>query len=720
MLDGGSTESGLPYFVMEYVDGMPIRKYCDEHSLGIDGRLELFQKVCSAVSYAHQNLVVHRDLKPSNILINKEGQPKLLDFGIAKLLGPDWGESTAEATATQFRVMTPEYASPEQIEGKPATTAADVYSLGVVLYELLTGARPFKTENREPIEIAKAVLSSEPQKPSAAISRRTSNNAGSTAGNGTAGTPRPIDSRSLTGDLDNIVLKALRREPERRYQSVAEFSDDIRRYLTGLPVTATADSKLYRFSKYFKRHRASVIGTAAAALLLLAATGVATFQYTVAQREKAAAEKRFAETRVLAKSMLYDLHDKIEQLSGSTAAREFLIESALKYIDGLAAEKTDDPDLQTELADAYQRIADIQGGLWRPNLGQREKAEENYSKATAILEGLVEKHPERYRLKWKLSQLYAAAADSAYQRTDLASYSAFAEKAFEQVVPIESSFENDAYSEYYICDLIGAYHRSARAKAVNGDFEGAYALGLKGRDIATAAKLRFPQSPEVANALGVIEASFAELLTAMKRYDEAIEIYYASLETQKKDNIPGRETAQIERNLVVTYSAVAKIEGLVGRFSEAISNIDKAIAIASRMSAADPKNADGKLILANIRSAKGAIMQAAGNDSAAISVLIPVLEDWKMLRSADPSNQIVRFMESDAYGALGKAYLARGVATKARADLLAAYEMLQKAYDTSKEFRDAGLTTGPEAAETDVLAEKLAQCRAALNQAGDR
>ena len=287
LLDGGSTPDGLPYFVMEHVEGLPITKFCDSQELSIDERLELFRKVCSAMSYAHQNLVIHRDIKPSNIMVTSDGVPKLLDFGIAKLLHPDWSLDTNEATATMFRVLTPEYASPEQMRGGSITTTSDVYSLGVVLYELLCGMRPFKLEGRMAEEAAQIVRTEEPVKPSSAVSGRLR---APIVGN-TGENPQPKTSdenksttfrnpqsaiRNLKGDLDNIILKALAKEPERRYQSVQELSEDIRRHLAGLPVTATADSLGYRMAKFVKRHRTAVVAAGAVLLILLAATAVIT------------------------------------------------------------------------------------------------------------------------------------------------------------------------------------------------------------------------------------------------------------------------------------------------------------------------------------------------------------------------------------------------------------------------------------------------------------
>src|ERR1700730_13812532 len=248
LIDGGTTDDGLPYLVMEYVSGEPINAYCNANALLTTERLRLFRKVCAAVTYAHQNLIIHRDLKPSNILVTQEGEPQLLDFGIAKLL------STADEWFTQtipaLRVMTPEYASPEQVKGDKIMTTSDVYSLGVLLYELLTGQRPYRLKTRAPEEIARAITDQEPERPSTAVTRVS--NSPQSDPSRTGGFRNP---KSLRGDLDNIVLKAMRKEPARRYASVGQFSEDIRRHLTGLPVVARKDTVSYRAGKFVSRHR---------------------------------------------------------------------------------------------------------------------------------------------------------------------------------------------------------------------------------------------------------------------------------------------------------------------------------------------------------------------------------------------------------------------------------------------------------------------------------
>ncbi|MFY9560090.1 MAG: protein kinase [Terriglobales bacterium] len=292
LLDGGSTEEGLPYLVMDYVQGVPIDKYCDNHKLSTEERLRLFCQICAAVQCAHQNLVVHRDLKPSNILITDDGSPKLLDFGISKVLQPHAGLSV---TQTLTRRMTPAYASPEQVKGEAVTPATDIYSLGVVLYELLTGHRPYKLKHQTPAEVERAICEQEPEKPSTAVSRVETEDLPD--GTTVAKTPEVVSAsregqpgklrRRLSGDLDNIVLMALQKETQRRYISVEEFSQDIQQHLQHRPIRARRSTLAYRSAKFVRRHKTEVLAVGMMIVVLLAAAG-----YTAWEQRRATERAR--------------------------------------------------------------------------------------------------------------------------------------------------------------------------------------------------------------------------------------------------------------------------------------------------------------------------------------------------------------------------------------------------------------------------------------------
>ncbi|MGI8788398.1 MAG: protein kinase domain-containing protein [Pyrinomonadaceae bacterium] len=351
LLDGGVSENGELFLAMEFVEGVRIDEFCERENLPTDERLKLFLYVCRAVSFAHQNLIVHRDIKPSNILVSADGEPKLLDFGIAKLID---AEHAAEQTQTDYRAFTPEYAAPEQIAGERVTTATDVFSLGVLLAHLLQSPN------------SKAQSSSDRK----TIQQKT----------------KTEDRRPKT-ELDSILQMARREDAKRRYASVQQFAEDLERYLSGLPVLARRDSFGYRAKKFMRRNRLAVSAGALIAVLIVVGFAAVLWQANVARRERDRAEKRFADVRELSNALLTDIAPKIERLEGSTEARQSLVNQSLKYLDSLANESAD-ADLQSELATAYEKIGDLQGDPTRPNLSDFSGAISSYEKANQIRRAL--------------------------------------------------------------------------------------------------------------------------------------------------------------------------------------------------------------------------------------------------------------------------------------------------------------------------------------------
>lgn len=457
LLDGGFTRDKTPYYVMEFIEGTPINVYCRENELDTEQRLNLFLQVCEAVAYAHRQLIVHRDLKPSNILVTKNGQAKLLDFGIAKILESD----TDSQTQTQNAPLTPAYSSPEQIKGETITTASDVFSLGVILYGILTEKSPYEIYGVERMEILRGICEVEPKPPSVVLSPKskaqspksgaeTSENDNQQTVNieQTTNPHSAFRTSHLKGDLDNIVLKALRKEKERRYASVEQFADDIKNYLNGLPVKAHPQSFEYRAAKFIRRNRLAVSFAAIAVVLIVGGVVAALWQSFEARRHQQIAEQRFEQVRKIANSLIFDYHDEIAKLEGTTKLREKLVADGLNYLNAVSQEAGDDAELLKETAIAYRKIGDVQGRPYDANLGKLDEALISYQKSADLLENAVRLAPADTALKDESLKSYDALAQAVSRSGDKPAGARIIEKAIalgKQIPAAEKSFEQTLF-----------------------------------------------------------------------------------------------------------------------------------------------------------------------------------------------------------------------------------------------------------------------------------
>lgn len=681
LLDAGTTEDNIPYIAMEYVDGLPITSYCNKYNLNVEQRLELFREVCRAVDFAHRNLIVHRDLKPSNILVTDDCKPKLLDFGISKILLTDLN-SEGSNTITKLGVMTPGYASPEQLQGQSVSTATDVYSLGVILFELLSGHRPFETKENDIKEIYSAIIDSEPPLPSVmAASESKRNFDGVDADPETTAdaanrrqTPhrepaetnakRPLqtnaqsvhlNSSRLRGDLDNIVLMALRKEPERRYSSVEKFSEDLKRHLQGLPVTARPNTLSYRAEKFIKRNKISVI---AGGLIVVAIIGgiIATlWQANIARAERSKAERRFNDVRNLANSFLFSLSPKIEKLPGSTPAREELVKLALEYLDSLSQEAGDDMELQSELATAYEKVGDVQGSPSNPNIGDIKGALTSYEKAHNIRVKLFAAEPENQVLADALAQNYKVSGEINANGGDLEKGKAYLEKALAlrqsilQSNPVSyegrSNFaativsrgdisfddnQNKIAIEYYV-QAKDIYAKLIEERPTDYLMERLYANIFVG--------------------LGKAYGWDNDLKSGEENLNKALAIL-----VKLGDKYPNDQT--IQRSLVIAYLRTADNYADFNKEKQGIVLFEKGIEVAQRLSATDPQSVQAKRDLAIITRKLAELLSREGRNQESLEKMASVLSLFKDLREKDPNNTLAIYDVANAQFAAGGTYLA--------------------------------------------------------------
>jgi serine/threonine protein kinase/Tfp pilus assembly protein PilF len=513
LLDGGMSEDGRPYFVMEYVEGLPITTYCDKNRLGVDERLRLFQAVCQAVHHAHRNLVLHRDLKPSNILVTREGLVKLLDFGVAKLLNPNLTQVTMPVTRLALPVMTPEYASPEQVRGETLTTASDVYALGVVLNELLTGHRPYRLAMGSAQEIPQVICEQDPERPSTKVMCTES----VTLPDGSTQeiTPAKVGAarntsaerlrRRLRGDLDNIVLMALRKEANRRYTSAEQLGVEIERYLQGQPVIAHRDTRRYRLKKFVRRHQVETVAAVLVLLSLLGGLGGALMQAEQTRRERDRAERALVQTKQTLEQSeevtnflitLFQANDPLEARGDSVTARE-LLERGVAQAEMLAEQ----PLIQAQMLD-------VMGRVYR-NLGHYAQAQPLLERALALRRG----HLGASHVDVAQSLIHLATL-----RLDRGEHEA-AEALYQEALAIQRQLLGEAHA-----DVARSLNLLATVLRHKGNYDAAEALYRQALRAYQSMDEEHPEEAAVMNNLAMVLRQKGEYAAAETLHRQALDV----------------------------------------------------------------------------------------------------------------------------------------------------------------------------------------------------
>jgi len=673
LYDGGTTDDGLPYFAMEYVEGEPIHHYCGHRGLGLRGRLELFHSVCEVVDFAHRNLVVHRDLKPANILVSSEGEPKLLDFGIAKLLAPG-GAAEPTQGVLGGRFMTPGYASPEQLRGEAVTTASDVYSLGVLLYELLTGERPFAERDSDPFFLDPAELEREPPRPSSVVSRRSPESLPE------AVPPLPEEpkqlKRRLTGDLDAIVCKALRTESDRRYRSAAELAEDVEHYLEGRPVGARRGTWAYRARKFVQRNLKALVTAVVITLLGLGFAG--TYVWSQIQEERLAEEQRRAG---LLEQYLIDVFGKSAPGEGDLTAPAILESGAGLIADGVFDEELETKaTFQSAIGEIYRQrgeygkalslqrdSVDLRRELYGSDSEPTVRSENNlaltlkvigqFGEAEHLLEGAV----SWYRQAQPGSEPLAKAVNNLADVKEDLNKSAEAAAFFKEALDLKRELYGDKDHQ----EIALALHNYSVAQAKLGNF--IVAEDMEREALAMRERLFGVGAFEVLSSYSALGG----LLCNQGKYAEGQGLLELSLRIRQENyEPPHRRIAHGLRNLGVCLQLQGKLEASDERLAEARVMLEQ-----NGFSESD--RATTLREIASLRLDQGRPAEAEQLVRRAIEIFgkLPSPVEWRI---------------ADANSVLGAALLAQGNAAEAELLLRESAEVLRQARgEHSRQYREA-------------------------------
>ena len=660
-----TTADGTPYFVMEYVEGERLDRFCDDRELDLDARLRLFIKVCAGVSYAHQHLVIHRDLKPANIRVTPDGEPKLLDFGIAKLFDAETLDAP-ERTVTLAGTMTPEYASPEQVRGERMTTASDVYSLGVVLYELLTGRKPYRLTSRQPHEIARAITDQEAARPSTTVLSDNPNF-------------KIQNPKVLRGDLDNIILKAMRKEPERRYVSVAQFSEDLRRHLDGLPISARKDTWSYRSAKFVRRHLFGVLAATVVAIAVIAGSAVSIWEAHRANVQRARAERRFNDVRRLSHSLMFEFDESVQNLSGSTATRQLVVSRALEYLNSLAQEASDDASLQEELATGYRKIGDIQGNPYSANLGDIAGAMQTYARSRAIYESLLATKSKTSDVRRDLTALYDRIGEVRLHSSDTQG----ALDVFQKSLALRQQLLPENPNDFALRrELAVSRMKLGEAAQKLGNLKDSLESLHQAAGIFATLTAHDPSDLKATRDVMVVSNKIGYVSFVGGDLDAALQNYRDGLRTAEILAAKDANNAVAQRDLSIACNNIGRILLKKGDAAGAEEIFQRSLAVARKLSASDSKNELARSDVAYVLVRLGGAQSTEQKYEEALASLKEALTINESLIAANPKH-------SYALSEIGDGYANIGDTLEKMKDLRGALENYQFAAATREKMSNA-------------------------------
>ncbi len=688
LLDGGATSGGQPYFIMEYVDGLPLLEFCRRGALGVNERLRLFLQVADAVSYAHRSLIVHRDLKPGNVLVTAEGHAKLLDFGLGQVIGGK--DLAAEITQAGPAPMTPAYASPEQIRGESYTVAGDVYSLGVILFELLAGRRPYPATTTY-LDLARAICDVDAPSLAEAVDR--------------AALDAAALRRRLRGDLETIVAKALEKDPRRRYPTVDEFSADLRRFLEGRPVAARKPTLRYRAARLAARHRVAV---PAAALALVMIVAFAAFGWWEARRS----ERRFNQVRGLAHAVMFDLYDAIAPLPGSTAARALLARRALEYLENLSQEAGGNRSLQREVALGYERIGEVEGDLAESSLGRVPASLDSFRKAAAILSRLAAASPGDAVLR---HDYLRASVDFARAYGQAGQFDAGIAQAKRAVAIAEAGDAAHPGDVVAMTDLEAAL--AGLADQITGQTRYPEAIVLRERvqDLARrVAALAHDRESE--RSLAVAEKRLAALYGVTGRMEDCRREYdmARAIDEQRCSRNPQDMRAKID--LSYDYSDLGWAAGAMNRLDDALQFNRKALQLRQQAAQADPQDFRAATAVAASMRRIGVVLKRMAKPQEALAELEQAVAHYGELSRRPGADWATVLSLADTHESIAETWadLAKAPAAgraQRTADSLAAAGEYDQARALLAGLRDQGKLPKPEWKHVDELATLAQKAR---------